>query len=152
MNAIREVLRAVVAASDDPMLPRARLLPLVYLVDWEAAQTMGRPLTGVPWHLEWSGPYAEEVLVALDRDRHLQVRMQPTVWGDRRIVVADALPPSLLDPDAGTLVQRVVAAMKPKGATAFLAHVKSTYPCVYGTRGRSLDLVALARAQAVLRV
>jgi hypothetical protein len=72
MNVVRGVLCAVVAASADPVLPRARVLPLVCLVDWAAAQEMNRPPTGVPWHLEWSGPYAEAVLVALDRDRHLQ--------------------------------------------------------------------------------
>ena len=74
MFRITQVLRYFVTTYPYPEdLSRPTLQRLVYLADWEAARTLGAPMTRVRWVLNRYGPTSATVWSAMHHDQMLAI-------------------------------------------------------------------------------
>lgn len=129
-------------------LSKTRLTKLVYLADWQAAQDMGRQLTGIDWYFHNFGPYVDDVLNSTMNDPRFQIQKTTNFYGDLKLQIA-------IDPDADlnlklsaqekAVIDRVIEKTSPMYWNSFIKHVYETRPIVVSDRYTALDLVNIAQ-------
>lgn len=148
MSRITQVLRYIVTTYPYPEdLSRPTLQRLVYLADWEAARTLGAPMTRVRWILDRYGPTSATVWSAMHHDRMLAIASLPshsihTVPVVRWQGPSDYRP--RLAPPHRTILDAVIQHTQDLTYSGLVALVYRTDPVATSLQGTMLPLRRLA--------
>ena len=127
-------------------LSKARLTKMVYLADWRNALQHEKQLTDIKWIFNHYGPYVDDVINAVNEDKHLSVENRQNMFGgDKGIIKLDADYEPRLTEDEAKILDSVIESTKNKYWNDFIQFVYSTYPVRASDRYDSFDLPKLAK-------
>lgn len=148
MATVQDVVRYLVIHYPYPSdLSIPRLTKLLFLADWFAALQYDHPITSSPWYFDHYGPYAPDVLDAVNQDPQLHISPAHSAFGGSQpLVQAQTSPlpvPSLTDNEQRILDQ-VITTTRDLSWLSFVVYVHHTYPLRSRPRHTPLPLVDLA--------
>jgi len=147
MSRITQVLRYFITTYPYPEdLFQSTVQRLVYLADWEAARTLGAPITRVRWILDRYGPTSAAVWSAMDHDRMLSI-VSPSHTIHTVPVVRWQGPSDYrprLAPPHRTILDAVIQHTKDLTYSGLVALVYRTDPAATSLQGTVLPLRRLA--------
>jgi hypothetical protein len=151
---LRPLIAYIVARAVDRgiTLNRTKLVKLLYLIDVERVRSRREPLTGLEWVFFHYGPYAFELIDALQAMEGAEVSAMP--FGESVLYRAAPGAPDATDWPAGTksMVDSIIDRFAPLELNELLDHVYfHTGPMIDAERGQRLDL-SKARADRDLRL
>jgi hypothetical protein len=130
-------------------LSKARLTKLVYLADWEAAKRLGKQLTDIKWYFHNFGPYVDDVIDEVSKDRRFEVIDSTNFYGDNKktIGLSQSAKHNIELPDHYTeILDKVISDTRAMYWNEFINHVYSTEPVANTVRYSNLDLVEVAKS------
>jgi uncharacterized phage-associated protein len=128
-------------------LSKARLTKLVYLADWKAAKRYGKQLTDIKWYFHNFGPYVDDVIDEVTKDRRFEVIDSTNFYGDNKKTIGlSPLSKSKTELSAShtEILDEVIADTRSMYWSDFINHVYSTEPVSNSVRYSNLDLVGAA--------
>lgn len=139
------------AHAKNMVLSKARLVKLIYLIDWKCALINGHQMTEIEWLLNHYGPYVEEIITMVDKYPHFKKSVYINLYGERceKIELVDQEDVTKIElhlsKDQCELIDSVLSITADMGYTNFLRLIYSTYPVVKSNKMEKLDLVNLAK-------
>jgi uncharacterized protein YwgA len=128
-------------------LSKARLTKLVYLADWEAAKRDGEQLTNIKWYFNNFGPYVDDVIDEVIKDRRFEVINSTNFYGDNKTTIGLsqlAKPKAGLSASQAEILDKVISDTRSMYWNDFINHVYLTEPVANTVRYSGLDLVGTA--------
>jgi hypothetical protein len=132
-------------------LSKARLTKLVYLADWKSCIESNKQISGIEWVFNHYGPYVDDIYNAAILSPNFNVQRSTNFYGNKKEIISLKMPilNNRLSTSEKRIMDHVIEETKRLNWDQFIQLVYSTYPVLTGTRGKKLDLVAMARAYEV---
>ncbi|PIS00369.1 MAG: hypothetical protein COT84_08020 [Chlamydiae bacterium CG10_big_fil_rev_8_21_14_0_10_35_9] len=132
------------------LLSKARLVKLIYLVDWKSAINNKQQITDIKWIFNHYGPYVKEIINELDKSSYFVIQKYINNYGNTAEKISLKEPidinkaNQLLSEKDRKIVDYVLSVTKHMNYTEFLKLIYSTYPILKSNRQDKMDLVLLA--------
>lgn len=127
-------------------LSKARLVKMIYLVDWKSALLHRKQITTINWIFNHYGPYVDDVLHIVKNDQDFNIVSHNNIYGGYKEIVKlnnKNITPNLSD-NTKQVVDFVIEKTKDLEWNDFIRLIYSTYPIVTQEKYSKLDLVRLA--------
>lgn len=132
-------------------LSKARLVKIVYLVDWKAAVEYGHQMTDVEWYFNHYGPYVKEIIDMIDASPLFLKRHYLNQFGNPAEEILlnsesdiNKLKAALSEENC-KIIDYVLSITKDMGYMEFLRLIYSTYPIIKSNKFDKMDLGKLAK-------
>lgn len=128
-------------------LSKARVVKMIYLVDWRSCLVCGQQITHIHWYFNHYGPYVSEVIDDIRRDQDFSIKSATNMFGDTKeiIVLKNTRYKVNLSEDVKVVLDFVIEKTCRLNWTEFINLIYSTYPVVTQPRYTYFDLVKLAK-------
>lgn len=128
-------------------LSKARVVKMIYLVDWRSCLVRGQQITSIHWYFNHYGPYVSEVIDAIRRDEDFSIQSVTNIFGDTKEIIVLKNPRCKVNvsDEVKTVLDFVIEKTYKLNWTEFINLIYSTYPVVTQPRYTYFDLVKLAK-------
>lgn len=139
------------ANSEKIILSKARLVKLIYLIDWKCMLVNGYQMTEIQWVLNHYGPYVEDIIKTLEKYPNFKKSDYINHYGEQceKIDLVDKEDIQNIQINLSKqhceLIDSVLFTTARLAYTKFLRLIYSTYPIVNSNKMDKLDLQKFAK-------
>lgn len=128
-------------------LSKARMVKMLYLIDWKASIDLERQITNTDWVFNHYGPYVPEIIDLFKRDDRFEISSTTNSYGESKELIELVKKPDAINIPAEekSIVDFVINICKPLRWDEFIKLVYSTYPILVSSKFSRLNLVELAK-------
>lgn len=128
-------------------LSKARVVKMIYLVDWRSCLVRGQQITNIHWYFNHYGPYVSEIIDAIRGDEDFSIQSATNMFGDTKEIIVLKNPRCKVNvsDEVKIVLDFVIEKTYRLNWTEFINLIYSTYPVVTQHRYTYFDLVKLAK-------
>lgn len=149
METLLDIIKYIFTIYPHPNeLSKARLVKMVYLVDWKSALMHEVQITDINWVFNHYGPYVNDIIDVVRDDKiDFEVMKTTNSYGEEKelIKLINSNLQYTISDEAKEVVGFVVDSTKNLFWDDFIKLIYSTYPIATQNRYETLDLVKLAK-------
>ena len=134
-------------------LSKARLVKMIYLIDWRSCILYQKQITDIRWYFNHYGPYVSEIIGMIRKDNDFEINSIPNMFGEMKefIVLRNEKCIINISKDVEDIANYVIDNTANLKWEQFINLIYSTYPIVKQPRYSYLDLVQLSKEYEQLK-